>query len=196
MLKVLRENTNNKRVGLSNQIFNDYRNFSGYEVILYSILKRHAEGLNSSQIEEKITCKATGKHCMSKNTRNKHLNALKRKGYIEIIKQNRRTGSEYFYKFKKTGTFGLGFTILTNGSINGSVDGRISPTELKIYLLLNKFCNDGIAFPSLNTLSKETGICRQAISIHIKALTKADYLKRYYSYNEKGSKSRIYELLV
>lgn len=186
----------NKSIGLNNLIFNDYSRISGYELILYSILKRHSEGLNSSQIEDKITCNATGKHCMSRKIRSRSLNNLRKYGFIEVVTYNRRTGKSDFYQYKPQGTFGLGFTILTNGSINGAIDKRITATELKIYVLLNKFCNDGKSFPSLRTLSKETGISRQSISFHIKELEKADYLKKHYSYNEKGSETRIYELLI
>ena len=45
-------------------------------------------------------------------------------------------------------------------------------------------------------MSRDTNISRQSISIHIKALEKADYLNKHYSDNEKGVEIRTYELLT
>lgn len=185
-----------KSFGLNNRIFNNYRIVTGYELILYGIFSRHPEGLTSSEIDEKLTNKTSGKLCMGRDNKRKALSSLCQKTFIQVIHKNKKAGKENFYSLKKQGTFGLGYTVLTNGAINGAIDGRITAKQLKIYALLCKYGWSKEAFPSLETLSKETGIDRTGISKHIKALEKADYLKRYYGNNNKRAMKLICQLLV
>ena len=185
-----------KSFGLNNRIFNDYRKVTGYELILYGIFSRHPEGLTSSEIDDKLTNKTSGKQCMGRDNKREALKALCQNDFIQVIHKNRKAGKEDFYRLKKQGTFGLGYTVLTNGAINGAIDGRITAKKLKIYALLCKYGWSKEAFPSLETLSEKTGISRSVISRHIKGLLKADYLKRYYGENDKGVSKPIYQLLV
>jgi hypothetical protein len=182
--------------GLNNLLFNDFRKKTGQQIIIYGLLIRHPEGLTSSQLEEKLVGKATGKPCIGRDSRRKALTSLKGNGFIEIINQNRKAGKENFYRIVKRGNFGRGFTVLTNGAINGAIDGRITPLLLKVYVLLCKFGWSELATPSLETLSKELGIPRSGISDHLKALEEADYIKRYYEENSKGANKLICRLLL
>ena len=182
--------------GLNNLIFNDYRKKTGQQIIIYGLLKRHPEGLTSSQLEEKLIGKASGNPCIGRDSRRMALKSLKTNGFISIIKQNRKAGKENFYRIIKGGTFGRGFTVLTNGAINGAIDGRITPLLLKIYVLLCKYGWSELATPSLETLSKETGIPRSGVSQHLKALEEADYIKRYYEENSKGASKLICKLFL
>ena len=121
---------------------------------------------------------------------------MKTNDFINIVPRNRKAGKEDFYRIIKRGTFGRGFTVLTHGAINGAIDLRITPLLLKIYILLCKFGWSELATPSLETISKETGIPRSGISQHLKALEEADYIKRYYQVNSKGSNKLICKLLL
>jgi len=182
--------------GLNNLIFNDYRKKTGQQIIIFGLLLRHTEGLTSSQLEEKLTGKATGKTCIGRDSRREALKSLKTNGFIDIIPSNRKAGKEDFYRVIKRGTFGRGFTVITHGAINGAIDGRITPLLLKIYVLLCNFGWSELATPSLNTLTKETGIPRSGISHHLKALEEADYIKREYQLNSKGANKLICKLLL
>lgn len=185
-----------KSFGLNNRMFNNFGKVSGYEIIIYGIFSRHSEELTTTQIKSKLINNNTDKPCIGRTNRRKTLNKLKAKGFLEVIPGNRKAGKENFYRIKKQGTFGLGYTVLTNESINGAIDGRITSKQLKIYALLCKYGWSKISFPSLLTLSKDTGIGPSIISKHIKALEKADYLKRDYIINQKGVKKLTCRLLV
>jgi hypothetical protein len=182
--------------GLNNLIFNDYRKKTGQQIIIFGLLLRHAEGLTSDQLEDKLTGKATGKPCIGRDNRKKALHSLKTNGFIKIVPKNRKAGEKDFYRVIKRGTFGRGFTVLTHGAINGAIDLRITPLLLKIYVLLCNFGWSELATPSLETLSKETGIPRSGISYHLHSLEEADYIKRYYKVNSKGANKLICKLLL
>lgn len=185
-----------KSFGMNNRVFKGYSKVTGNDLLIIGILARHERGLTTSQIKMKITSKNTGKACIGRDNRRKALQKLESKGFVKKIPGNRKLGKENFYRLKKQGTFGLGYTVITNGAINGAIDGRITPKQLKIYVLLSKYGWSQIAFPSLETLSKDLRIGTSTVSKHIKKLEKADYLQRHYQITEKGAEKLVCQLLV
>ena len=165
----------------NNRLLKDLYKLTGNDLIIYGLLMRHKEGLSTRLLVEKLTSRATGKPCMSKPTRLKSLETLEKLGFIEVIEGNRRAGKENLYKARPQGTYGLGYTLVSNGAINGAIDGRVTAGELRLYVLLLKYAfNKGACYPSLDTLAKELRVSRQSISIQLKELEKADYIKRSY----------------
>lgn len=111
----------------------------------------------------------------------KSIDTLRKKGFITVTPGNRRAGKENLYKAKPQGTYGLGYTLVSNGAINGAIDGRVTAGELRLYVLLIKYAyRKGNCYPSLSTLAKELRVKPQSVSIQLKALEQADYIKRSY----------------
>ncbi len=165
----------------NNRLLKDLHRLTGNELILYGLLVRHREGLTTSLLVEKLTSRATGEPCMCKKTRIKSLNTLRKAGFIETKAGNRRAGRENLYKARAQGTYGMGYTLITNGAINGAIDKRVTPGELRLYVLLLKFAfNKGSCYPSLATIAKELRTSEPRISNQLLNLEKVDYIKRNY----------------
>ena len=165
----------------NNRLINDLSKVSGSDLIVYGLLVRHSEGLTTSLLIEKLTARATRKTCMSNGTRIKSLDTLRKSGFIEIKEGIQSRSIENLYKAIPQGNYGLGFTLLSNGAINGAIDRRVTPGELKLYVLLLKYAfNKGSCYPSLNTMGKELRTTSSNISHLLNRLEKNDYIKRYY----------------
>lgn len=183
-------------VKYNNRVFNSYEKLSGNDLIALGVLDRHREGLTMTLLIQKLTARVTGIPCMSQKTLIESLQELKSIGLVESIDGNRRAGKENLYKAIPQGTFGMGYTIASNGAINGAIDGRVTPTEFKLYVLLLKYAfSKGSCYPSQIRLSKELRISQPEISQRITSLEKVDYIKKNTSYL-KGVESLIYTLLV
>lgn len=165
----------------NNRLLKDLYKLTGNDLIVYGLLARHKEGLTTSLLIEKLTSRATGKSCMSKPTRLKSLDMLNKLGFIEVIEGNKRAGKENLYKAIPQGTYGLGYTLASNGAINGAIDQRVTAGEFKLYVLLLRYAfNKGACYPSLDTMAKELRVTPSNISILLNGLEKADYIKRVY----------------
>ena len=183
-------------VKYNNRLLKDLYKLTGNDLIIYGLLMRHKEGLSTSLLVEKLTSSATGKPCMSKPTRLKSLDTLEKLGFIEVIEGNKRAGKENLYKAIPQGTYGLGYTLATNGAINGAIDKRVTAGEFKLYVLLLKYAfNKGACYPSLDTMAKELRTTPNNISTLLYRLEKADYIKRVYKVFEGIEKLDI-RLLV
>lgn len=168
-------------VKYNNRLLNDLYKLTGNDLILYGLLVRYKEGLFTSLLNEKLTSRATRKPCISKPTRLKSLNKLKKIGFIDVIEGNRRAGKENLYKAIPQGNLGQGYTLVSNGAINGAIDKRVTSAEFKLYVLLLKYAfNKGSCYPSLNTMAKELRTTSSNVSIQLKRLEKSDYIKRIY----------------
>jgi hypothetical protein len=179
-------------IKINNRLFAKYKDITGYELIIYSVLLAEKDGLNTTQIKKEITHK--GKQCMSRQRISKGIKKLES---MDLIITKKRKGKATFCKAKNQGTYGMGYTLVNNGVINGAIYQAIRPSQLKVYLLLLKYSfNKGSAFPSTLTLSDKLNIKRQTVSDHIKALEDARYLKRRYDYNEQGAETLTCILLV
>jgi DNA-binding transcriptional ArsR family regulator len=181
-------------VKFNNRIFNNYKKISGNDLIIYGILLREPQGLNTTQIKQAIYNHYSKKPCMSRPTIDKAINILKTMGLIEV---RERLGRPKFCKIKPQGTFGMGYTLLTNGAIHGAIDGRVTPAQFKVYIILFKYAyGTGEAFPGVLTLADKMGITHQAISNHLKDLENRNYIKREYEYNKKGVEKLVIRFLV
>jgi len=168
-------------VKYNNRLLKDLYKLTGNDLIVYGLLMRHKEGLSTSLLVEKLTSRTTGKPCMSKPTRLKSLDTLEKLGFIKVTEGNKRAGKENLYKAIPQGTYGLGYTLATNGAINGAIDGRVTAGEFKLYVLLLKYAfNKGACYPSLDAMAKELRTTPQGINNLLRRLEKADYIKRVY----------------
>lgn len=180
-------------VAYNNRPFNKIYDLPGNALIVWGVLLRHEEGLNTSQLIDKLTARNKRKNltelCMSRKTLIDCLKALQELKLIDCIPGNTRAGQENFYHVIKQGTYGTGFTICSNGALNGAIDGRVTPAEFRLYVLLLKFAyGKGSAYPTLDTLAKELRVERECISTQLKSLEKADYIKRNYGYEDNPEK--------
>lgn len=180
----------------NNRLLSDLYKISGNDLIVYGLLVRHKEGLTTSLLIQKLTSRALDKPCISKPTRLKSLDTLNKLGFIEIVEGNRRKGLDNLYKAIPQGNYGLGYTLLSNGAINGAIDKRVTSGELKLYTLLLKYAyNKGNSYPSLDTLAKELRTSINYISNTLKELEKVDYIKRTYKVFN-GIEKLEYKLLI
>lgn len=180
----------------NNRLMNHLTDITGYDLIIYGLLCIDTQGLNTSELMRKMTARATGKCCMSDRTFTASTRRLSRLGLIEIIKRSRRTGHEYFYKAIPQGTYGLGYTIVTAGAVNGAIDGRVTPGQFKVYALLLKYAYaKGSCYPSSDTLAKELRVSKTYITRAINELVDANYIRKRYIY-PKGVKKLVLQMLV
>lgn len=183
-------------IALNNRLFRAYHKLTGNDLIVLGVLNRHPKGLNTSQLIFKLTARATKKPCMSLKTMRESLATLESRGMIRTIQGNRRIGQEDFYRAIPQGTYGTGYTLATNGAVNGAIDGRVTSAEFKLYVLLLKYAfGKGKCFPSLSTLANELRVDEALVSRQLKALDKADYIDRLYGYEGNESKL-VFRLLV
>lgn len=168
-------------VNVNNRLLNSLHELTGNDLIVYGVLLRHREGLTTSLLMDKLTARTSNKPCMSRPTMLKSTDTLRKKGFITVTKGNRRAGKENLYKAKPQGTYGLGYTLVSNGAINGAIDKRVTAGELRLYVLLLKYAyQKGSCYPSLDTLAKELRTTPQNINYLLRGLEKADYIKRNY----------------
>lgn len=183
-------------VAVNNRLFRAYHNLTGNDLIVLAVLNRHPKGLNTAQLVDKLTARATKKPCMASKTMRESLVTLERRGLIRVVSGNRRAGQENFYRTIPQGTFGKGYTLVTNGAVNGAIDGRVTPAEFRLYVLLLKYAfGKGKCFPSLSTLANELRIAESTVSEQLKALDKVDYIDRHYGYGKNEFKL-VFRLLV
>lgn len=186
----------NNSIKYNNRLFNAIDKITGNELVVLGLLLRHGEGLTLKKLTEKMTSRATKKCCMSKPTLIAALKYLKSVGLIECIDGNKRAGIENLYKSVPQGTYGLGYTICSNGAINGAIDGRVTSTEFKLYVLLLKYAfQNESCYPSQVTLAKELRVTQRSISKLLPGLEEADYIKKNVYYRN-GVESLVYTLLV
>lgn len=180
----------------NNRLLDELPKLTGNDLIVYGLLARHREGLTTSQLIEKLTARATGKPCMHKNTMLISIESLRKLGVLEVINGYRKAGRENLYKAKLQGTFGKGYTLISNGAINGAIDGRVTAGELRLYVLLLRYAfSKGNCYPSTATLAKDLRTNRNNISNLLGGLEKADYIKRDYRVF-RGAEKLFVTLLV
>jgi hypothetical protein len=133
---------------------------------------------------------------MALNTMRKCLATLGERGLIRVVKRNRQAGHEDFFRAIPQGTYGRGYTLVTNGAIHGAVDGRVTPGEFRVYVLLLKYAfAKGTCYPSRATLANVLRTDPGRVTQQLKRLEQADYIKRFYGY-EKNEFKLVFRLLV
>ncbi|NBG89666.1 helix-turn-helix domain-containing protein [Isachenkonia alkalipeptolytica] len=182
----------------NNRLFNYYEELSGYDLIAYGTLLKYPQGLNRGQLTEKLTAKATNSPCMTDKTLKKSLDRLKTKGLIEVmaISNSKTNFNNYFAKAKPQGTYGMGYTIVSNGAIMGAINKIITPGQLKTYVLLLKYAySKGSCFPSTLRLAKDMRTKQPNVVRELSALEKVGYIEKLYNY-EGGNKRLTFRLLI
>jgi hypothetical protein len=182
-------------VDYNNRILNRIGTVSGYALICYAILQKHSEGLNTTQLRDKLRA-ADGTLCMGESMLRYSLKRLRSLGFILTIRGNTRAGQEDFHKVQRQGTYGTGFTLVSYGAVRGAVRGDVTADEFRLYCLLCRYARrKGRCYPSLQTLAKDLGVDASTVSRQLKNLERADYLKRYYGYKNNPWKL-TYKLLL
>jgi len=181
-------------VKINNRIFSHYKKLSGYDLIIYAVLLSESQGLNTSEIIREITLRRKSP-LMDIRTIRKALDNLEKLGLVETIN---KPGYPIFAKAKDQGTFGTGYTLITNGATNGAIHGTILPYEYKLYIVLLKYAfGKSKAWPCLVTLGKDLGgIQYSSVSKIVKGLEQAGYIKREYTYTPKGNQKLIFRLKI
>lgn len=179
-------------VAFNNRLLNEIHNFTGNELIVYGVLAATPRGLTISQALEKLTARKGKTPCIERHAFCRHAKTLERLGFVEIL----RRGNQTFYRAKPQGTYGLGYTIVSTLAINGVIDGRITPAELKVYIQLLRYAyGKGEAWPSVNTLARDLQIDRSAVIKYLTELEKRDYLYKSYTV-KKGTRCLNYRIRI
>lgn len=98
------------------------------DILIYGILKNHADGLYRSEIEKELTYKNT--ICLSKPTLTKALQSLEENKFIEVTTEER---GKKFYKLKESrADVELTYNI-SYGATYEAVKGNITTEELRLY---------------------------------------------------------------
>ena len=182
---------------IDNRIVDKFREdtITGNLLLVLGIINTYDTGLSLEQLKKDLISPASKKICMDERNLNKILEKLVSLKYIKKIKD----GRTYLICQIPQGTFGKGFTIISNGSMNGLIDKRVTPSQFKLYVLLLSYSyGKKKVYPSRNTIAKDLGIKHnEVISIQIKALEEARYLRiGKYTNTKNNQKNNHYYLLV
>lgn len=165
----------------NNRIFNEIHNLNGYDLIIYGLLLKYPEGLAGSELSEHK------RDCMTEERMVKALEELQRHGLIEIDGRLRSQGKSrrFFAKAKPQGTYGKGYTLVSNGAIQGAVTKDITAAEFRLYVLLLSYAyGKGICYPSQHTLAvRLRHKNRQTVAKQLNELQQKGYILRYYKDN-------------
>ena len=187
-------------IAYSNREISDLANWTGQELILYGVLLKSEKGMTTSQLQEALTSPATGKPCMHSRLMMKCLKELRARGLVKTVRRNRHTGSEDFHRAENVKNWRTRYCLVSTGALHGAIDGRVSPAQFRVYVLLCRFAwrkrrkskNElsGACFPSRVTLQKELEIKYGAsITAHLRALERAGYISR--SYGRDGNPYKL-----
>ena len=178
-------------VAYSNREIADLHEWTGQKLIVYGVLLKSEKGMTTSQLQEALTSPVTGKPCMHTRLMMQCLEELRSQGLVETVRRNRRAGSADFHRAASVGNWLTRYTLVSKGALLGAIDGRVSPAEFRVYVLLCRFAwrkrrkreteLTGACFPSRVTLKKELGLRREAtVTTHLHALERAQYISRSY----------------
>jgi hypothetical protein len=167
----------------NNRMFSQYEKLKGEQLIILGVLLKYPQGLNREQLEGHLYSTTLKKACMDNRTLLKSLEILSKFDFIEYEHIATPTGKKnfnnYFAKAKNQGTYGTGYTIVSNGAIMGAVHRVITPTEFKLYVLLLKYAyQKGVCFPSSRTLAKDLGAKQPNVVTMISKLESQGYIER------------------
>ncbi len=189
-------------IAYSNREIADLREWSGQKLILYGLLLKSEKGMTTSQLQEALTSPATGKPCMHARLMMQCLEELRAQGLVKTVRRNRRAGREDFHRAESVGNWLTRYTLVSKGALHGAIDGRVSPAEFRVYVLLCRYAwrkrrkreseteLTGACFPSRVTLKKELGLRQEAtVTTHLRALERVGYISR--SYGRDGNPYKL-----
>lgn len=178
-------------IAYSNREIADMESWTGQKLIVYGVLLKSEKGMTTSQLQDALTSPITRKPCMSPRLAMECVEELRAQGLVETVRGNRRAGREDFHRAVKVKNWATRYTLVSKGALLGAIDGRVSPAEFRVYVLLCRFAwrkqrrreNEltGACFPSRVTLKKELGLRHDAtVTSHLRALEHAGYISRTY----------------
>lgn len=169
-------------VSINNRVFvkERYSKMTGLALLLLVEIA-YQGGINRTELAKRV----------NKHERNKNfiesLRFLVKHKYIFEIKGIRKKGIPNTYRINSTGTFGLGYTIVNPTSITLAVNGIISLSAFKLYVLMKRYCfQKDSAYPSQATLASMIGVTERQIRNLIIELENARLLKRLLMNAEDG----------
>ena len=176
------ERDQSRDIPVNNRIFYDnFKNLSGKSILIMEILTKFKEGLDFNQLREKLTNTKTGKLCFCERLIRESVRKLKSLGWITIKPANRKFGLPAFYKFNFQGSYGKGETLFSFGAVLLAVNRVITPTALKLYLVLCKYSQMNRrsgCYPSQRTLSDWLGVSRQDVIYHLNNLVSENFITK------------------
>ncbi len=194
------ERDKSKDIPVNNKLFHDnFRNLSGNAIIILGILIKFKEGLDFNQLREKIRNKKTGKLCFCEGFIRKSLRELKSGCWISIRPAKKRQGLPAFYKYKWQGSFGLGETTFSFGAVLLAINQVITPTALKLYLVLCKYSQmnrTSKCYPSQKTLAEWLGVGTSDIIYHLNNLIKENFITKSQILRDEKILINCYRCLV
>jgi len=189
-------------IAYSNREIADLREWSGQKLMLYGLLLKSEKGMTTSQLQEALTSPVTGKPCMHARLMMQCLEELRAQGLVKTVRRNRRAGREDFHRAESVGNWLTRYTLVSKGALHGAIDGRVSPAEFRVYVLLCRYAwrkrrkreseteLTGACFPSRVTLKKELGLRQEAtVTTHLRALERVGYISR--SYGRDGNPYKL-----
>ena len=172
----------------NNRLINQIKKISGHVFLLYAVLNKNKE-LSIDELVEKTA--------ISKDTLYKGIDYLMKKDMIKSKTKYFNNRETEVYWLSKTNTFGTGRMAITYKAINRALDGEISYSQFKIYILLWKYKVMGKTnevYPSTTTLGEKLGIDRTTVSKHLKPLKEAGFIE--IDYEDDSRNSNVYKLKV
>lgn len=170
----------------------------GNDLVIYTILKNHSDGLTREEIIKEITYK--DKCLLSKNTLSKALKSLEDNGFIEVTNIGRH---KLLYKLKEIRS-NVELKYLVSFSVTYEcIKGNISTDELKLYNFMRYIqhreqretpgtLTGNLLQISQKELGKEFGVTQQRISKMIENLMVEKIISPYYRGKSKNNGFEFY----
>lgn len=169
------------------------RKLKGYDYLVLSILITNENGLNTNQIQEKLTPRRGNNSCISKPKLYEVLTNLVEMGYLECTESKLRNQPR-FYKVKKLKNYGKGYTRLLYSASILMINKCITQNEYLIYIYLarNLQKSESMSYDNIaNALDME----KSNISRYVTGLEKAGLLQIDKVVNGKGVVCNRYTIL-
>lgn len=175
-----------KQYVLDNNYLEDktMRKLKGYDYLILSVLITNENGLNTSQIQEKLISRINKKMCISKPKLYETLERLVKLGYLDFI-ENKRRNEPNFYKIKKISNYGKGYTRLLYSASILMINKCITQNEYLIYIFLSRNIQKCRSV-TYDDIANSLDIAKPNISRYIKNLEKVGLLQIDKVVNNKG----------
>ncbi len=170
------------------------RKLNGYDYLVLSLLIANVGGLNTNQVQEKLTPRKGFKCCISKPKLYQVLKNLVKEGFIDCT-ESKRMNEPNFYKVKNRNNFGKGYTRLLYSSSNLFINKNITQNEYLVYIFLAKRLQQCKSV-TYDDIANALNMDKPNISRYIKGLEDAGLLQVRKQYNEKGFLCNKYILMA